>query len=66
VSNLNIIEGCSKEQPAGAETYVCGQPNLKRPNFPWYCRKCNKKYVEHLENRVTFLEDERNSKPQQG
>jgi len=63
MTNPNQIEGCNKEQPAGAETYICGQPNKAKPDFPWYCRKCNKKYVAHLEQRVTFLEDQLNSKP---
>ena len=61
--NKNVIEGCGKEQPAGAETYVCGQPNSKRPTHSWYCRRCNKKYVEHLENRVIELEAELESQP---
>ena len=57
MSNPNTIEGCSKEQPAGAEVYVCGTPNKVKPGFPWYCRKCSKKYVSHLEQRVAFLEE---------
>lgn len=58
MTNPNIIEGCKKEQPAGAEIYVCGEPNKAKPSHPWYCRKCSKKYVTHLETRVDELQSQ--------
>lgn len=52
------FKACAKEQPAGAEVYVCGTPNSREPNRPWHCKKCLKKYAAHLEDRVAFLEDQ--------
>lgn len=49
------FKACGKEQPAGAETYVCGTPNSREPNRPWHCKKCLKKYVVHLEEQNADL-----------
>lgn len=46
------FKSCGKEQPAGAEIYVCGTPNLREPNNPWHCKKCIKKYARHLESVI--------------
>lgn len=52
---MSKMKGCGKEQEAGSETYVCGEPNSRTGEHGWYCRKCKNKYISHLESENDAL-----------